>query len=157
MASGPGTIRVTNSLGSATTAIEIVQIRPAIFAANFNGQGPAAALWTRVSGGVQSRGSSASGDPAPPNAVNVPISLGAEGDRVYLTFFGSGFRGATTITCRINGIDVPVTYSGAQNEFPGLDQADVGPLPRALQGQMNVTVEFFFDGIPANVVTVSFQ
>jgi hypothetical protein len=53
-------------------------------------------------------------------------------------------------------VDILAIDAVAQGSF-GLDQAVVGPIPRSLAGRQNVNAELFFDGIPANVVTVSFQ
>ena len=39
-------------------------------------------------------------------------------------------------------------------EFDGLDQANIGPLPRALIGRGTVEVRLIVDGKPANVVIV---
>jgi|GEM_PF-1979004 len=157
MAAGPGMIRVSNSLGSVSAPVEIVRLRPAIFSANTSGKGPVAGIWLRVdSGANQTSGFTASADP-PPNSVNVPVDLGGQGDRVFLSIFGSGFRAASTITCKIGGVEVPFTSSGAQGQFAGLDQVNVGPIPHSLTGAANATIELFFDGVAANPVTVGFQ
>jgi uncharacterized protein (TIGR03437 family) len=55
------------------------------------------------------------------------IPLSTAGDRpIYLSLYGTGFRGAnlSNVTCSISGVPVPVTYAGPQGT-PGLDQINV--------------------------------
>lgn len=135
LASGPATLRVTNSSGASTTlAIEIARVSPGLFAANANGQGPAAASFLRVrADGSRSEEFTFTLD-APPSRTNVPIDLGPEGDEVYVSFFGTGFRFQNATRVEMRGVPVPVLGAVAQGEFEGLDQLVVGPLPRVLIG-----------------------
>jgi hypothetical protein len=43
----------------------------------------------------------------------MPLSSAGDG-RIYVSFYGTGFRGANAanVTCSIGGIPVPVTYAG---------------------------------------------
>jgi uncharacterized protein (TIGR03437 family) len=50
-----------------------------------------------------------------------------------------------------------VTYAGAQGWFAGLDQVNVGPLPRALAGKGIVDVVVFAGGAASNTVQVNIQ
>jgi uncharacterized protein (TIGR03437 family) len=45
----------------------------------------------------------------------------------------------------------------AQGQFDGLDQLNVGPLPRSLAGKGEVDIVVTIDGKQANVVTVAIQ
>jgi uncharacterized protein (TIGR03437 family) len=93
-------------------------------------------------------------------AVAVPLSLGTDSDQVYLVLYGTGIRGRgqlPDVEVEIGGSGVPVTYTGAQSEYPGFDQVNVGPLPRSLGGRGEVTVVMTVDGRRANQVTVSIQ
>jgi uncharacterized protein (TIGR03437 family) len=157
MARGPGSLTITNSTGGKVALnIEVAPVAPGIFSANSSGQGPAAATWLKVAGDG-SRTSGFAVDLGNGGFVNDPIDLGVEADQVYISFFGTGFRNQTSVGCRIGGIDAPVFGAVAQGQFLGLDQAVVGPIPRSLAGRQDADVEFFFDDIPANIVTVSFQ
>jgi len=44
-----------------------------------------------------------------------------------------------------------------QGQFAGLDQANLGPLPRTLAGRGEVNIMFTVSGKTANIVTVTFQ
>jgi uncharacterized protein (TIGR03437 family) len=82
-----------------------------------------------------------------------PIALSGE-EPVYLTFYGTGFRGATTanVTCSINGVRVPVLYAGPQGT-PGLDQINVRVWPELRASTMPLFIGFVtlsIDGIVAN-------
>jgi uncharacterized protein (TIGR03437 family) len=85
------------------------------------------------------------------------VSFGSENDLLFLTLYGSGFTAATEVTARIDGVEVPVAWFGTQTTFVALGQINLGPLPRSLIGRKDVRIELFFDGIPANVLTVSFE
>ena len=45
----------------------------------------------------------------------------------------------------------------AQGQFDGLDQINLGPLPRELAGRGEVDIVITVDGKQANVVTVTFE
>ena len=85
------------------------------------------------------------------------LDLGLETDNVYLILYGTGIRGRSSldsVTVSVGGVSVPVLYAGAQNQYEGLDQVKVGPLPRSLQGRGEVGVLLTADGKPANAVTI---
>jgi hypothetical protein len=114
--------------GSGTARIQVAAVGPGVFSANATGRGPAAATFLRVTaGGSRTEGYTFTLD-APPNRVNVPIAL-ADSDQVYLSFYGTGFRRQSRVSCQIGGMDVPVLGAVAQGQFAGLDQAAVGPIP----------------------------
>jgi uncharacterized protein (TIGR03437 family) len=155
MAPGEASLKVTNSQGLASSGtVTIAALSPGIFSANASGRGPAAAIWRKIEGDSDTSDFTTTLD-AP--RMNIPIDLGSASAQVYLSFFGTGFRGQRSASCRIGGVDVPVIGAVAQGEFLGLDQVNVGPLPMSLAGRGEVTVEFVFDGIAANAVTISIQ
>ena len=89
--------------------------------------------------------------------VGVPLDLGDEGDRVFLTLFGTGIRGAggaTGVQTMIGDREVPVLFAGAQSGFAGLDQVNIGPLPRSLAGAGEINVVVTAAGITSNAVTI---
>lgn len=88
-------------------------------------------------------------------AVNGPISLAP--DSVYLILYGTGLRGAAgNVTANIQGIDAPVSYAGAQPDFPGLDQVNI-PLPKSIAGAGLVSIVVTAGGLESNTVQVSIQ
>jgi len=89
-----------------------------------------------------------------------PIPLHPAGDTVYLSFYGTGFRGANTanVTCAINGVQVPVEYAGPQGT-PGLDQINVRLFPE-VRGQPPAGPGFVtitMDGMVANFAALYFN
>lgn len=88
-----------------------------------------------------------------------PIPLSTAGDRpIYVSLFGTGFRGATpaNVTCEVNGVQVPVVYAGPQ-ETPGVDQINIRLLPTVLEGFSGetMTVIIRMDGVPANSALIA--
>jgi hypothetical protein len=76
---------------------------------------------------------------------------------LFVTFFTTGTRGATTVTAMVKGGAVPATTPFVLGQYAGLEQVNLGPLPRSLIGAGEVDVQFFFDGIAANVVKLRFK
>ena len=159
VAPGPATVTITDANGdSIQVEIQIAPVAPGFFTANSDGVGPAAGRFVRVQGdGARVEWFTFWPDGPVGERPNVPFSLGAEGDETYVSFFGSGFRGQSSVSCTIGGEPVPVVGAVPQGQFDGLDQAVVGPLPRSLTGRGEVDVECMFDEIPANVVTVEIE
>ena len=136
--------------------LELDRAAPALFSANGDGRGVAAAQVLRISAdGVQSYQAVAQWDDAAKRYVPLPIDFGDPSDRVFLLLYGTGFRNASSVQAAIGGTSVPLLYSGRQPDFPGLDQANV-ELPRSLAGAGEVAIAFTADGKPANTVTIAF-
>ncbi len=159
-ASGVAVVRVTSG-GSqvAQGAVQIAAVAPALFAANANGQGVAAAVALRIRGGVQSFEPVAQFDPAQNRFVPTPIDLGPETDQVFLVLFGTGLRSRSALSAvslTVGGAAAEVQAAGAQGEFAGLDQVN-GRLPRSLIGRGEVDVALTVDARTANVVRVSIR
>ena len=88
--------------------------------------------------------------------ASVPIDLGPEGEQVFLLLYGTGVRGFTSeVTTMVGGESVPVLGAVPQGDFVGLDQINIGPLPRSLAGRGEVNILLTADGKPANTVTVN--
>ena len=88
-----------------------------------------------------------------------PIRLSTAGDRpIYLSFFGTGFRGANpdNVTCSISGVRVPVSYAGPQGT-PGLDQINIRLLPYEVLENLGYEVILSIDGVAANAVFINVQ
>ena len=91
--------------------------------------------------------------------VAVPIDLGPAGDQVYLILYATGLRfrsGLAVVSAKIGGVEVPVSYAGAQGYYVGLDQVNL-LIPRSLAGKGEVNVELTVEGKKANPVTVTMR
>ena len=122
---------------------------PGLFSAAATGEGPGLVAATRVSaGGAQTAIST------------TPLNLGAATDQMCLTLYGTGIRGATALSqarAQVGDIDIPALCAGAQPDFTGLDQVNIGPLPPALAGRGTVEVELTVNGTRANRVTITIE
>ena len=155
-ATGPAALTVRTADGESVTApIVIETVAPGLFSADASGRGVAAAFFLRdASDG--SRGEGLTFDPETRAAV--PINLGPEGDEVFLLLFGTGIRGFTTeVTATVGGESVPVLFAGPQGVFVGLDQINIGPIPRSLVRAGEVTIALTVDDKLADFVAVSFS
>ncbi|MGE0131652.1 MAG: BACON domain-containing carbohydrate-binding protein [Blastocatellales bacterium] len=158
IAAGPATLAGANSRGEASFgALQVVTVAPALFAANANGQGVAAAVVLRVKAdGTQSFEPAAIFDQSRGVFVASPIELGPATDQIILVLFGTGvhaYGGAVNIGVKIGGVDAEVLFAGAQGGFAGLDQINLR-LPRSLTGRGEVDVILSINGKMANTVKV---
>jgi hypothetical protein len=96
----------------------------------------------------------------PPNQPEVqscdPTPIILDKDPIYLSFYGTGFRGAdaTKVTCLMNDLSMAVTYAGPQGT-PGVDQINVRLNPALLAGTPTgaatwVEVVLGLNGVQAN-------
>jgi uncharacterized protein (TIGR03437 family) len=155
LVSGAAQVRIGTFSGSVTVPVNVESIQPGIFSAAASGQGPAAATWLQIS---RTDGQRTTGLTFDPNTRrSIPIDLSA-GD-TYISFFGSGFRGArpASVTALVGGVPVPVLGATAQGQFAGLDQLTVGPLPATLSGKGEVELQATFEGQTANKVTIAIR
>ena len=153
---GPATISVKRS---GTTVAEgnvtIESVSPGIFTANAAGTGVPAAVGLRVVGAVQTFESIFTSPGGVPTAT--PIDL-ANGD-YYLILYATGVKGAapTAVTATVGGTATPILGFAAAPGFVGLDQVNVGPIPKSLAGRGTVNVALTVGGKPANVVTINIK
>ena len=139
-------------------SILVESAAPALFATNANGQGLAAAVVLRVRNGQQTFEPVARAENG--SQVPVPIDLGPESDQVYLLLFGTGFRGfvpPSGLSVSVGGTNVPVPGYAAVDGFAGLDQCNIGPLPRSFAGRGNVNVVMTAGTKTANTVSISIK
>ncbi len=132
--------------GTITNVVNIGSAAPGIFTANSTGQGVYAGQVVYVN---------ASGSQTVALSTG-PVNL-AGGEQVYLVLYGTGLRGASSVTATVNGVSVPVAYFGAQGGSNGIDQVNLGPLPTSLAGTGTATLVITADGQAANPVTFSIQ
>jgi uncharacterized protein (TIGR03437 family) len=157
---GPGTVRVFGPNGElrASGLVQIEQVAPSLFAANFDGQGVAAAVAVRVKpDGSQQVEPLFACESAEGRCTAVPLDAGSESEQLILLLFGTGIRrhqsiGLVRVT--IGGETAEVLYAGLQPDYDGLDQVNVR-LPRTLAGRGEVEVLLEVEGKQANPVTVS--
>lgn len=160
-AEGTATVLITGGDGTVSgSVVEVANVAPGLFVADASGRGlPAAGALTFKADGTQSSQSVARFDTATSRFVAVPIDLGGEGDRVFLSLFGTGVRKRSSlenVQAFIGGIQAPVLYAGEQGGFAGLDQINL-EIPRALAGSGLVDVLLIVDGRTANIVQIQIQ
>ncbi len=155
LAEGPAIVTVTRADGrNASGSVQVLDVVPGLFSANFTGTGVAAANFLRVA----EDGTRTSSLIFDANTLeSIPLDLSPEGDSVYLLMYGTGFREGTDFSASVGGVPTTVLGAVAQGEFDGLDQLNIGPLSRDLIGRGEVDIEFTADGKTANVVTVNIQ
>ena len=155
-ATGPATITVRrDGLAPLTGELEVEDVAPGLFTVNRQGTGAPFAFYLRIA---------EDGTRAPQmplfegnNPQPLPIDLGPPGDQIFLLLAGTGIRGFTSaVTASIEGIDIPVLGAVPQGEFVGLDQVNIGPLPRNLP-KGNINLRLTADGRETNTVTVNIQ
>ena len=145
-APGPATITVHAEDGR--ESVGTLEVRPAVpglFAANPDGSGPPFGSLLHVSaGGVRTPRELFRCGTVAGSCVPTPIDLGAAGEIMVLTLYGTGFRAAQSVTAQADGENLPVFGAVAQGQFEGLDQANV-ELVKALQGRGDVAVSISGD------------
>ncbi len=160
-AAGTATILITSGDGTVSgSVVEIANVAPGIFVADASGRGlPAANALTFKPDGSSSSSPVARFDPTSSRFVAVPIDLGAIGDRVFLSLFGTGVRRRSSleaVRAIIGGVEAPLQFAGDQGGFAGLDQINI-EIPRSLAGSGLVDVTLIVDGQIANVVQVNIR
>jgi uncharacterized protein (TIGR03437 family) len=161
---GTAILEITREDGMVSrVATEIVSLSPGIFTANSSGQGVPAANVLHFMPDLTFE-STLIFDPDQPvgSRTPIPIDLGGEGEQVFVSLFGTGFRKqekgllSGEITATVGGEVVPAVGARAPG-FVGLDQINVGPLPRSLAGAGDVELFLTIDGVQSNTVMITFQ
>ncbi|MCB1018383.1 MAG: hypothetical protein KDC27_00575 [Acidobacteria bacterium] len=146
---GVARIRVyRNDRVVAAGTVELDRISPSIFTANGQGTGTAAGTWLFVAkDGARSSGLTF--DPASGAPVAIPFDPDA--GELYVTFYGTGLKGFQRYSrARLGNRIAPVYSLTAQGEFDGLDQLNVGPLPKELAADAELDVTITVDDVVAN-------
>jgi uncharacterized protein (TIGR03437 family) len=153
---GAGTLTVQSMSGNAEGTVLISNVSPGIITFNGSGTGvPAAQVLTYTPGGQVTNASPAQTGSS--TFAPSPIAIGS--NQVYIVLYGTGIRrhSLNPVIATIHGTSVPVDYAGAQSQYPGLDQINVGPLPTSLEGAGTTDLIVTVDGVPANAVQLAFQ
>jgi uncharacterized protein (TIGR03437 family) len=169
---GTAVLEITREDGLISrVATEIVELSPGIFTANATGQGvPAANVLHFMSDSTFDVALTFDPDQPLGSRTPIPIDLGGEGEQVFVSLFGTGFRRQAAaalnsnkkgllsgvITATVGGQSVPAVGVRAPG-FVGLDQVNVGPFPGSLAGAGDVEVVLTVDGVESNAVTINFQ
>ncbi|MGH9769660.1 MAG: SBBP repeat-containing protein, partial [Blastocatellia bacterium] len=171
-APGAATVTVTSGDGTVSNGdVTITSVVPGLFfIATASGQPLAAANALRVrADGSQVFESVVRFDTASNSFVPIPIDFGPQGDQVFLILFGTGIRNAPntdgnpnngsaeSVTVTLGGANVPAIFSGPAPVFVGLDQCNIGPIPRSLAGSGEVNILMTVAGKPANMVKLSIR
>jgi uncharacterized protein (TIGR03437 family) len=158
---GLANVTVRNSAGVVSIgSIQVTTIGPGIFAANANGRGVPAANLLRVRGGVNTFEPVARFDFTIGAFVPLPIDFGPATDQLFLILYGTGIRFVTAtnrVEVQIGGVPVPTGFAGPQGQFTGVDQINVGPLPRSLAGRGEVDLVVVVDTVNANTMRLAFR
>lgn len=156
-ATGAATITLrTEGRTVASGTARIAAVSPGVFTANSSGEGAPAgvALFTDPSGRQATQNLFEMGRSGVllPNPIDLTDSR-----QVSLVLFGTGIRGMRTgVTATLGGERVPVAFAGAQANFPGLDQINIVPLPRALTDRRGETdLVLSVDGATSNRVSIA--
>jgi hypothetical protein len=145
---------LTTSTGSTVTGtIKVVSVAPGIYTPTATGSGVASGLFLHYSGSNQTYGLLYN----LPNLDLAPVDLGPPGDLVYLSLYGTGFRGAKSAAATVGGVIVPVAAFAATGVYQGEDVVNIGPLPQSLKGRGQVDIVINFDGKLTNTVTASIK
>ena len=158
----PGTASATVSSGDGAVTetaanVQITKVAPGLF--TLNNSGLAAAYATRVLANTSTVALEPAYQTGPLGTfIPLPISMGASGDTVVLTLYGTGFDAATvaTTTATVNGVSTPVLFAGSQMQYTGLDQLNL-QLPHSLAGSGNVDILVTIAGVQANLVQITIQ
>ncbi|MGE3947756.1 MAG: PKD domain-containing protein [Blastocatellales bacterium] len=161
-ATGPADVTViTNGTTTSVGTITVNQVGPGLISANSNGTGVAAAVVLRVSTtGAQTFEPIAGFNQMAGAFEPIEVDMGPEGEQIYLILYGTGFRGNSglgNVSVTVDGAAVPVLYAGLAPDFIGLDQVNLGPLPRTLIGRKSVDIVMTVDGAIANTVQISIK
>ena len=152
---GPATVTVSGV--SATTQIQT--LAPAIFAANANSAGVAAAIAVLVKSDGTQISEPVFTCPRAGGCATAPLDMGGVTDQLILSLYGTGIRNRTAISdisVFIGDDKCDVLYAGPQGDFPGLDQVNVR-VPRTRIGGGAVSVILSIAGKSANVTMVNIK
>lgn len=141
--------------------LQVDGFAPSLFSATGDGRGFAVGESVRIQNSVIVGTAPLSRfDPVLNRQTSVPVDFGAPTDLVFLSLFGTGLRGRpalSSVTARIGGVSVPVTFAGPQGGYVGLDQINLGPVPASLRNRGVVPVEIEIAGKTANVLNVELR
>ncbi|NOT62067.1 MAG: hypothetical protein HOP19_17780, partial [Acidobacteria bacterium] len=159
LASGLATVTVTNLAGLIRReTILLTPTAPGIFSPNGDGQNTPAGLLLRRKFNSSEVTSEplAQFDTASQRYVLRPLRTIASDETIALVLFGTGWRNQKNVQARHNEQSfMEVLYAGAQGQFAGLDQLNLGNLQAFFPGTyaINITI----DGKVTNRINLLFE
>ena len=155
VAPGPATVNViVDGEVVATGDVDIQPVAPGLFFVGEQRIAAASLLRVNPDGSREPLEDVFTTNPIAPRTID----LGPEGTQVFLLLFGTGIRGfSQEVTATVGGEPTTVLGAVRHGVFVGLDQVNIGPLPRSLIGRGDVEVVLTVDGILTNPVTVRIQ
>ena len=155
VASGKATVTIKAGDGTTSTgSVTITDVEPALF--TFNSAGLIAGSILRVTAGGQQVPENLYTTDAAGDVSASPVDL--SNGQVYLILYGTGIRRAAAgqVSVSIGGVDAPVSFSGAQGGFVGLDQINV-LLPASLAGRGDVSLVVTASGKQSNTARITIK
>ncbi len=160
LASGSATISVyRDGFLVANGTVTIQPVAPAIFSANSDGAGVAAATYIEVTGNTQTFADAFQCTGGAGTCTPLPITVSNSNSQTFVTLYGTGLRNRSSLNSVVvtaAGHTLSVQYAGAQGQYPGLDQINV-LVPASLAGAGVVTLDITVGGLSANSVQLQFQ
>lgn len=155
VALGPATVTVKSGDGATSTGqLTFADVQPAVFV--LNGAGLVAANILRVTAAGKVTYENVYALDAAKNVIAAPVDVSK--DKVYLSLYATGIRHApqSQVSVTIGGVDAPVSFSGAQGFFTGLDQVNV-QVPASLAGRGDVPVVLSVGSNRANTARLTIK
>ncbi len=154
---GPARVQISNAGALFTGPLDIQLVSPALFSANGDGKGVAAAYVVHVGAdGLQSIQPVFACGKAQGSCASVPLDLGKPSEQNFLVLYGSGIRNAAKVSVLFEGNTSDVVFFGAQGQFAGLDQVNVR-IPHDLAGHGEVHIALTADGQEANRLLIEIK
>jgi uncharacterized protein (TIGR03437 family) len=159
----PGPVLVNVNSGTRLVAsgyLQLERVSPSLFSASGDGKGLLAGEALLSAGAQSTTLPVAIYDSGQRMWLAKPLNVGTGSEFLFLTLYGTGIRGRQNLTdvgATVAGTPVPVTYAGAQGFFPGLDQVNIGPLPKSLAGHGLAEIVISVRGQSSNPVQVQIQ
>jgi uncharacterized protein (TIGR03437 family) len=150
---GEARLSFTGATEVISAPIRIANAQPGIFTAAGDGRGVPAAIAVRLlrDGTVEPVAvfscSTLSG------CLPAAIEVTAE-EPVFLSLYGTGWRGATNVSVALGGVTLRPDFAGAHPEIPGLDQLNLR-LPTTVRGSASLSVSS--GGVNSNPVQLLFR
>ena len=156
MALGRGTFTVAvDGQTVASGTLNVARVSPGLYTMTGTGQGALAGYAVQGAASGQIVTNAFVFDSTQRQFVTNPIPYSGVKDPIVIVMYGTGVRGSSTVpTVTVDGVAVPVAYSGPQGTSEGLDQINIGPLPAGLRTGLDLQVVITADGAASNAVTL---
>ena len=155
-AAGAAVVTVRSGQGTFAGNVTLRAVAPALFSADGTGRGAAAATALRLLPSGERREEPVLAVDPERGVMPVPLDLDAAKGGLYISLYGSGWRGgADGIQVAAGEQAMPVAGAAAHSVYPGLDQVNIGPLPASLAERDVIALTVRAGGVSSNAVTLS--